>query len=211
MELDLEKAEKLRDALNKHLQTREMQSFAKLHPSSTKDGLYDVRIVLHPEEDSLQKRIPNVEFSPWGGPPTGEQYIKRTPRTPSKRNAPFDDWYPGVARRRHETSTHSPDVNPNYPGLRRVPDIQDLVRRVAMKPALSERLSRVSRVLKISNRLSKFARVGHGFHKESEFLIEELVAHLKSEGHSGRTKVVRVVNDIKKSMKSDGYSFEKKK
>jgi hypothetical protein len=205
MELSLEMAGKLRDVLNKRLQ--DMQSFAKLFPLD--EERYDVRIVLHPDEDTLQARLPSVEFSPWQGPPAGDQYVKRTPRTPSQREAPFDDWYPGVARRRHEPSLDYPDVNPNYPGLRRVPEIQDLVRRVAMKPETKERLEKVSRMLRLSHRLARSVpRSGHGYKKESEFLVEELIAHLKAEGFNGRHKVVRVINDIKKAMKSDGYTFK---
>lgn len=205
MELNFEKAKKLRDILNQRLQ--DMHSFAKLFPVS--EERYDVRIVLHPDEDSLQGKLPSVEFSPWQGSPTGDQYVERTPRTPSQREAPFDDWYPGVARRRHEPSLYYPDVNPNYPGLRRVPEIQDLVRRVAMKPEIKQRLEKVNRLLRLSTRLSRTAaRAGHGYSKESEFLIEELIAHLRSEGYTGRHKCVRVINAIKKAMKADGYTFK---
>ena len=205
MELSFEIAQKLRDVLNKRLQ--DSQSFAKLFPLN--EERYDVRVVLHPDEEKLQGELPSVQFSPWDGGPTGKQYVERTPRTPSQREAPFDDWYPGISRRRHEPSLDYPDVNPFYPGLRRVPEIQDLVRRVAMKSETKERLARVSRMLKISDRLSRTAaRAGHGYSKESEFLVEELLAHLKSEGFTGRHKCVRVINAIKKAMKSDGYSFK---
>lgn len=207
MELTLELAQKLRDALNEKLQ--EMQSYAVTSPLTSPDA-YEVKIVLHPDDSSLEEKLQGVTTVPWKGPPTGEPYVERTPRTPSQRKSPFDDWYPGITKRRREPSTYYPDVNPNYPGLRRVPEIQDLVRRVAMSPDLSARLSKVGRVLDLSKRLSVLAagHVGHGYQKESEFLVEELLGLLKADGFTGRHKCVRVVNAIKKAMQADGYTFE---
>lgn len=208
--LKFEEAESLRDSLNTNLKDHGLKSYCKIIPAAAEDdGLYDVRIVLHPDEDDLPRRLPKgFEFVPWGGPSVGEQYIERTPRTPSKRDAPYDDWYPSFTRRRHEPSTHYPDINPFYPGLRRVPEIQDLVRKVAMKPDLKKRLERVDRMITLTGRLARFARAGHGYHKESEFLVSELLGFLKEDGHSGRHKSTRLVRKLRDAMKADGYVFE---
>ena len=76
-----------------------------------------------------------------------------------------------------------------------------------MKPELKERLVKVNRVLTLADRLGRFARVGK--HKESEFLVEELLDFLKDEGYNGRHKCVRLVRNLSKAMKADGYVFEK--
>jgi hypothetical protein len=208
MELKFEVAEALRDSVNNKLGDRGLKSYSKVISLKSTEGLYDVRIVLHPDEGSLPSEFPGgLDFVPWAEQ-TGEQYIERTPRTPSKRDAPYDDWYPTTTRRRHEPSTHYPDTNPFYPGLRRVPEIQDLVRRVAMKASLQKRLVRVDHMLVIAGRLAKFAR-GHARHKESEYLVEELTGFLKNEGYTGRHKCLRLVNKLRKAMKADGYVFEK--
>lgn len=208
MELRFEEAESLRDALNKRLESSDFQSYAKVTPLSSKDGFYDVRIVLHPDEDDLQSKVPSgVGFVPWEGPAGGKQYVERTPRTPSQREAPYDDWYPTFTKRRREPSTHYPDTNPFYPGLRRVPEIQDLVRRVAMRADLQRRLVRVDRMFDVMRRLGRFAAVGR--HKESEHLVEELLSHLKDGGYNGRHKCVRLVRKLRDAMKADGYVFEK--
>lgn len=210
MELKFEEAESLRDSINTSLGDRELQSYCKVIPIDAKEGFYDVRIVLHPDEDDLSRKLPpGLEFVPWQGPPVGEQYIDRTPRTPSKRDAPYDDWYPSSTKRRHEPSIHYPDTNPFYPGLRRVPEIQDLVRRVAMNPNLKMRLARVDRMLTLTGRLARFARAGHGYHKESEYLVSELLGCLKDEGQNGRHKSIRLVRKLRDAMKADGYVFEK--
>lgn len=208
MELRFDEAESLRDSLNEDLSSQGLNSYCKISPVSSSEGMYTVEVVLHPDEDDLSSTLKDVDFVPWSGSGSGDQYIERTPRTPSKRNAPYDDWYPSTTKRRHETSTHYPDVNPNYPGLRRVPDLQDLVRRVAMSPDIKIRLDRVDRMLDLTKRLERFARAGTGYHKESEHLVSELLSFLSDEGYSGRHKSVRLVKKLRSAMKSDGYVFE---
>jgi len=203
-----EKAESFRDSINSDLSGKDLRSFAKIVPMASEDGTYEIRIVLHPDEEDVQSSYEDLSFVPWTGEPEGDQYVERTPRTPSRRDAPYDDWYPSDAKRRVEPSTHYPDVNPNYPGLRRVPDLQDLVRKVAMRQDLKDRIVKVDRVLQLSKRLSRFAYSNRGKGKEPGYLMGELLDVLKADGHTGRHKCVRLVKKLKTSLKSDGYVFE---
>lgn len=204
--MDFEGAQLFSDRLNTKLHELGKRSYSKLTPVPSSEGTYEVHIVLHPDEDGLADAYPDFSFRPWVKP-SGDQYVEKTPRTPSRRDAPFDDFYPSVTKRRHETSTHYPDVNPNYPGLRRVPDIQDLVRKVAMRPELRDRLVKVDRVVSSMKRLSRFAKFHRG-QQESARLVQDLLAEMKAEGHTGRHKCVRLVKKLQAAMKEDGYRFE---
>ena len=77
-----------------------------------------------------------------------------------------------------------------------------------MNSNLRMRLARVDRMLTLTGRLDRFARAGHGYHKESEHLVSELLGCLKDDGQSGRHKSVRLVRKLRAAMKADGYVFE---
>lgn len=203
-----EQAEALRESLSSKLKSQGFRSYPKLlHLKS--DDSYDVRIVLHPDEEILKEKMSDQKFVPWQDPLSdGSQYIKRTPRTPSQNTDEYG-FYPSNAKRNHDGPSRSPDVNPAYPGLRRNPDLQDIVRRVAMREDLKLRLAKVDKTLGYLNRLNRVARAGHGFRNESEHLMTELLAQLKEDGHSGRHKVVRLTKKLQNALKADGYSFAK--
>ena len=202
--MDFQTAQQLSESLGGKLSDLGKRSYPKLSPVPNSEGSFVVEVVLHPDEADLQQDFPSAPFVPWSEF-AGDQYVEKTPRTPSRRDSPYDDFYPSAARRRHEPSTHYPDVNPNYPGLRRVPDIQDLVRRVAMRSDLASRLVKVDRVLASAERLGRFAKIGR--YNESVRLVEDLLADMKVQGHNGRHKCVRLVKKLKDAMQSDGYNF----
>lgn len=201
------KAEELRSLLASRLKDEGYQTYPKVEAVS--DGVYEVRLILHPDESELSQRWPQVKVSPWV-PITGsgEQYVKRTPRTPSQMTDNFG-FYPSAARRHHDGPASSPDVNPAYSGLRRIPEIQDIVRRVAMRRDLKNRVATVERVLGRLDSLRRFARAGHGYQNESEHLLLELLSQLKEDGHTGRHKIVRLTRKLQSALKADGYSFTK--
>lgn len=203
-----DQAEKLRSSLRQKMEEGGYQSYPKLiHMKS--DGSYVVRVVLHPDEERLKEKLPKLEFSPWEDPfHDGAQYVKRTPRTPSQNTDDYG-FYPSKARRHVDGPASSPDVNPAYPGMRRIPDIQDLVRRVAMRQDLKNRLDHVEKTLDNLGRLAVVARAGHGFRNESEHLVCELLDQLKEDGHTGRHKVMRLTKKLQNALKADGYSFVK--
>lgn len=201
-------AEKLRSSLLSRLEKGGFRSYPKLVHRDA-DDQYEVRIVIHPDEDQLQSKLKSLKTVPWSSPTgDGAQYVKRTPRTPSQNTDDYG-FYPSKARRHVDGPAHSPDVNPAYSGLRRIPELQDLVRRVAMRTDLQQRLSRVDRTLGHISRLSRLARAGHGFRNESESLLLELLAQLKEDGHTGRHKIVRLTRKLQNALKADGYSFTK--
>jgi hypothetical protein len=201
-------AEELRDTLSEKLEKGGFQSYPKLvHLKS--DDAYEVRIVLHPDEEVLKEKLSGQKFVPWEDPSSqGTEYVKRTPRTPSQNTDDYG-FYPSQARRHHDGPSRSPDVNPAYPGLRRIPELQDLVRRVAMREDLKLRLARVNRTIGHLSRLSRIARAGHGYRNESEHLVLELLAQLQEDGHTGRHKIVRLTKKLQNALKADGYSFAK--
>ncbi len=203
-----EAAEKLRESLSSKLERNGFQSYPKLvHLKS--DDSYEVRIVLHPDEEVLKEKLSGQAFVPWEDPlSSGSQYVKRTPRTPSQNTDEYG-FYPSKARRHHDGPARSPDVNPAYPGLRRIPELQDLVRRVAMREDLKLRLARVHRTVRNLSRLDRVARAGHGYRNESEHLVSELLDQLKEDGHTGRHKIVRLTKKLREALKSDGYSFSR--
>lgn len=199
-----EYAESLKEKLSSRLEGK--KSYLKIVPIS--DG-YELRLVVHPSEKEMVSEFPSVSSSPWeekeGG---GSAYVKQTPRTPSQNTDPFG-FYPSAARRQVDGPSRSPDVNPAYPGLRRNPDLQDIVRRVAMRSDLKSRLRRIHSVLARMNSLNKLARAGHGYRNDSEHLVLELLAQLKSDGHTGRHKIVRLARKLQNALILDGYSFRK--
>ena len=201
-------AEKLRASLSEKLEKGGFQSYPKLvHLKS--DGSYEIRIVLHPDEEALKEKLSDQKFVPWRDSlGDGAQYVKRTPRTPSQNTDDYG-FYPSKARRHVDGPARSPDVNPAYPGLRRIPEIQDLVRRVAMREDLKLRLDRVEHTLGHISSLERIARAGHGYRNESEHLLSELLGQLKEDGHTGRHKVVRLTKKLQNALKADGYSFAK--
>ena len=192
-------AESLWSEISSYLKEKETQSYPKIVHIKSNDS-YVVKIVLHPDESHLEKVYPNVSTSPWDEQ-RGSPYVKRTPRTPSQNTDDFG-FYPSSARRHHDGPSRSPDINPAYPGLRRIPELQDLVRRVAMNPELHNRLA------KVQHTLEKLARAGNGgFEKESEHLVSELLDQLKKDGYTGRHKITRLTKSLQSAMKSDGYKF----
>lgn len=198
-------AEELRSALSEKLEQGGFLSYPKMVHLKA-DNSYEVRIVQHPDDPTKWKNS-----VPWEDPVSagdGAQYVKRTPRTPSQNTDDFG-FYPSQARRHHDGPSRSPDVNPAYPGLRRIPELQDLVRRVAMRDDLRLRLARVKRTLLHVSRLDKIARAGHGYRNESEHLLSELLAQLQEDGHTGRHKIVRMTKKLQNALKADGYSFAK--
>jgi hypothetical protein len=203
-----EQAEALRKSLLSKLESEGFRSYPKLlHLKS--DDSYDVRIVLHPDEEILKEKMSDQKFVPWQDPLSGgSEYVKRTPRTPSQNTDDYG-FYPSNARRNHDGPARSPDVNPAYPGMRRSPDLQDIVRRVAMREDLKLRLAHVDKTLGCLSRLQLVARAGHGYRNESEHLLTELFAQLKEDGHTGRHKVVRLTKKLQNALKTDGYSFAK--
>lgn len=201
-------ADELRAHLSQRLENDGFQSYPKLvHLKS--DASYEVRIVLHPDEEVLKRKLSGQKFVAWEDPLTGgSQYVKRTPRTPSQNTDDYG-FYPSNARRQHDGPARSPDVNPAYPGLRRIPELQDIVRRVAMREDLKLRLARVRSTLNHISGLARFARAGHGYRNESEHLVSELLAQLQEDGHTGRHKIVRLTKKLQTALKADGYSFTK--
>lgn len=203
-----EAAEKLRATLSAKLEEGGFESYPKLlHLKS--DDSYEVRIVLHPDEEALKSKLSGQKFVPWKESTSdGSQYVKRTPRTPSQNTDDYG-FYPSKARRHHDGPSRSPDVNPAYPGLRRIPELQDLVRRVAMRDDLKLRLARVHRNIDHLSSLARIARAGHGYRNESEHLVLDLISQLQKDGHTGRHKIVRLTKKLQNALKADGYSFSK--
>jgi len=194
-----EEAELQWETLSSSLSAREALSYPKIVHIKSNDS-YIVRIVLHPDEQHLESHYPNISFSPWSAP-SGSPYVRRTPRTPSQNTDDFG-FYPSSSRRHHDGPSQSPDINPAYPGLRRIPELQDIVRKVAMRPDLRSRLAKVKQTL------SKMARAGNGgFNKESEYLVSELLDQLKKDGYTGRHKITRLTKSLQSAMKADGYKF----
>jgi len=201
-------AEKLRASLREKLEKGGFRSYPKLVHLKSDDG-YEVRVVLHPDEEKLKGKLEGLKVVPWHDPTDDEsQYVRRTPRTPSQNTDDYG-FYPSKARRHVDGPASSPDVNPAYPGLRRIPEIQDLVRRVAMRDDLKQRLARVDKALGHIEKLELIARAGHGYRNESEHLLHELMAQLKEDGHTGRHKVMRLTKKLQNALKADGYSFAK--
>lgn len=198
-----ESAQSASSKLNERLNSLGRKSYLKVSPIG--DG-YEIRLVVHPDESGKVKLegVPTLDWS--SSSEKGPSYVKRTPNTPSQ-NTDNYGFYPSPTRRKVDGPSSSPDINPAYPGLRRIPEIQDIVRRVAMRPDIMSRLNRVAHSLRALNVL---ARVSHGYDSESAYLVSELLGELKSKGLSGRTKIVRLTNKLKKAMESNGYSFKKK-
>jgi len=196
------------DLLNEELKSLGIErSYARLkHLKST--GTYEVRVIVHPDEASIIPEFPKgVTTEPWGEDSNANSpYVKITPRTPMP-TTDNDFFYPSWAKRRTDGPASSPDTNPAASGLRRIPDLQDLVRVSSMNTDLKRRLHRVIRFLRSAERVRRVARVGSGYARESEYLVSELLAHLASEGHTGRHKIVRLVKALKKAMSADGYTF----
>jgi len=197
-------AEQLREKLAARLSSGGFRSYPKVvHLKS--ENTYQVRVVIHPDEDSLVDKLGAIKTSPWKPPSDdAKQYVKKTPRTPSQNTDSFG-FYPSKARRKHDGPGRSPDVNPAYPGLRRIPDLQDLVRRVAMRDDLKTRLAHVTRTV---GRLQRLAAWTGSFRRESENLVSELLGQLVEDGHTGRHKIVRLARKLQKAMKADGYAFK---
>lgn len=203
--MDLTQAQQVRDDLNKKFSDENLKSIARTTPADESNA-YRVEVILSPGEDEpveailpdgVRTVLPNpLAFS-------GQQYVKRTPRTPSQNTDDFG-FYPSWNRRLKDGPSTSPDVNPAYPGLRRIPEIQDLVRRVGanMKNEdISSRLVLVGSRLRLLDRLAKHAYAA----SEAETLVLDIAAELKKNGHTGRNKVVRLVKDLETAMRSDGY------
>lgn len=196
------------DLLNEELRSLGIErSYARLkHLKST--DTYEVRVVVHPDEADVIPKFPaGVTTEPWGeDSDAGSPYVKITPRTPMP-TTDKDFFYPSWAKRRTDGPSSSPDTNPAASGLRRIPDLQDLVRVSSMNNDLKRRLNRVIRYLQAANRIQRVAGVGSGYARESEYLVSELLKHLADEGHTGRHKIVRLVKALKKAMSTDGYTF----
>ena len=202
--MNLGASEQLRERLSTLLSDRGYASYPKVVRSELEDT-YKVCVVLHPSEAKLEAKLKNIETLPWK-PLSGEggnQYVEKTPRTPSQNTDSFG-FYPSTSRRRVDGPASSPDVNPAYSGLRRMPDLQDLVRRVAMRDDLKSRIAKVSKTLK-SLQIAKTA-VGD-FRRESENLISDLLEQLNEDGHTGRHKIVRLTKRLRQALKDDGYAF----
>lgn len=205
--MNLEKAESVRSQLSSSLASAGYLSYPKMVRSEVSDT-YQVKIVLHPSEASrLSTKLKDLETLPWSPKDLGErkEYVKKTPRTPSQSTDQYG-FYPSKARRRQDGPAQSPDVNPAYPGLRRIPDLQDLVRRVAMRNDLKDRIASVTSTLKSLQKLEVFA--AKSFRRESENLICELLVQLAEDGHTGRHKIVRLTKNLKNALKDDGYAFQ---
>jgi hypothetical protein len=201
-----ESAQSASSKLNERLNSLGRKSYSKVSPVGSG---YEIRLVLHPDERAKVQveGIPTIDWPE--GSDKGPAYVKRTPTTPSQ-NTDNYGFYPSPTRRKVDGPSSSPDINPAYPGLRRMPEIQDIVRRVAMRPDIKSRLNRVAHSLRALRALERVAHVSHGYDSESAYLVSELLAELKGNGHTGRTKIVRLTNKLKKAMESDGYSFKKK-
>lgn len=205
--MNLERAELLRSKLSSSLASAGYLSYPKMVKSEV-SHTYQVKIVLHPEEASkLVPKLKDLETLPWNPKDMGKakEYVKKTPRTPSQSTDQYG-FYPSKTRRRQDGPSRSPDVNPAYPGLRRIPDLQDLVRRVAMRNDLKDRIASVTSTLKSLQKLEVFA--AKSFRRESENLICDLLAQLAEDGHTGRHKIVKLTKNLKNALKDDGYSFQ---
>ncbi len=209
MTFSLNRAHDLSSRINSFLHSKGHESYVNVSPSSVPDR-FVLNLVLHPDESFIDSVSPSfLSRVPWDGgqKDNPSPYVKETPRTPSRAKDTYEHWYPGVARRRHEPSLSYNDVNPAYPGMRRVPDIQDLVRRVAMRKDIKLRLIKAQKSINTLSRLKILARRVYSPHKESVFLIGELSSVLKSQGYTNRHKCMRCVNTLKSALESEGYSF----
>jgi len=194
-----EEAQSLWDEISSSLEDKGASSYPKIVHLKSTDS-YTVKLVIHPDESDIEEMYPDIKVSPWSDP-VGSPYVKRTPRTPSQ-NTDSLGFYPSYSKRHHDGPSRSPDINPAYPGLRRIPELQDLVRRVAMNPEIKKRLAKVQHTLK------RLARAGNGgFSKESEYLVSELLDQLKQDGYTGRHKITRLTKKLQSAMKADGYKF----
>jgi len=197
----------LAESLNRKLKLVGLEhTYARVKPLSS--GEYEVRVVVHPDEESYLPDLPSsVVTSPWVETSNSNSpYLKITPRTPLPKTDDFG-FYPSWSRRNTDGPALSPDVNPAASGLRRIPELQDLVRVSSMNNDLKSRISHVINSLTAASRLQKVALAGSGYAKESEHLISELLEQFVSDGYTGRHKIVRLVKALKKAMQSDGYSF----
>lgn len=175
----------LRDTLAQVFSDRGLESYPKVvHLVATNS--YTVRVVLHPEESRLQQEYSNLEFSPWTSVNSLE-YSSQTPTTPSSSTDQLG-YYPSMTRRNVDGPSVSPDVNPAYPGLRRIPELQDLVRRVAMPKNIQERLARVEYTLGSLDRLSRLAVLK----KPSLRLCDDLLEQLNEDGFTSRHKITKL-------------------
>lgn len=187
-----------RDALNSKLKRKELQSYVSLHPLD--DGEYEIRLIIHPDESFLEGKL-GIPTHPWTQEDAqGSPYVEMTPRTP-KQNIDELGQYPHGARRRVDGPSHSPDVNPAYPGLRRIPELQDIVKVVAMTESISDRLQRVDRMLSLCRRLSRTADVRRFAGKESSYILSELMDQLSEDGYNGRHKIVRLTKKLQATLK----------
>lgn len=203
--MDLTQAQQARDALNKKFSDENLKSIARTAPDDV-PNTHRIEVLLSPGEDeALEGILPDgvrtVLPNPLGS--SGHQYVKRTPRTPSQNTDDFG-FYPSWNRRLKDGPSTSPDINPAYPGLRRIPEIQDLVRRVGgtMKNEdIASRLVLVGSRLRLLDRLAKHAYAA----SEAETIVTDITAELRKKGHTGRNKIVRLVRDLETAMRSDGY------